>query len=336
MPELGYGRADVGSMRRALDSGKKLFEQEYTLNSGAHLLRILPPKKDGPFFFEFMLHYLPGGAKVICPGTFEKRCPICDVGNKLFKSDDPQEVANGKKLYHRKAYLCNVIDCRTPKGVNVLRMGKNLVSDLIELFGDENDPEDEGCNFTDPGNDGSSIRIKVVMNEGQFPRYIPQLAKRGPVPLKGWLKSMFDLASLVEAKLKPIKELSAMVADVDFEENEDEDKPKASKKTRPIAEDEDPDPEDDNNEEEQDPEEDENQEEDPEDEPGEEEEDPEAESEDEPEEEEEPAENEPDPDSEEIEPEEESEEEEEPKPVVKKKTAAPPPPPPVAKKKVAK
>lgn len=227
----GYGRADVSSMRRALDSGRKLFEDEYAMSAGAHILRILPPKKDGPFFFEFLLHYLPGD-KVICPATFNKACPICSLGNKLFKSDEPEEVAQGKKLYHRKAYLANVIDCRQPKGVNVIRMGKTLVSDLIELFGDENDPDDEGCNFTDPGTDGANIRIKAVMNEGDFPRYTAKIVKTGvPVPYKGWLKEMHDLPKLVESKLRSPKDLAAMVADVAIEEpEEEEEKPKIKSK----------------------------------------------------------------------------------------------------------
>jgi hypothetical protein len=241
--ELSYGRTNVGSMRRALDSGKKMFEEEYTLSSGAHILRILPPRKDGPFFYEFMLHYLPGGIKVICPSTFNKPCPICSLGNKLFKSDEPQEVAQGKKLYHRKAYLANAVDCRQAKGVNVLRMGKNLISDLIELFGDENDPEDEGVDFTDPSSNGANIRIKVIMNEGDFPRYLPKIVKTGvAVPYKNWLKDLLDLPKLVEGKLLSQKELAAMVADVDFgEEEEDNPKPRRTGKTQESDEDDDDD-----------------------------------------------------------------------------------------------
>src|SRR6185369_6257386 len=118
-------------------------------------------------------------------------------------------------------------DCRQPKGVNVLRMGKNLVSDLIELFGDENDPEDEGVDFTDPSKNGANIRIKVIMNEGDFSRYVPKIVKTGvPVPFANWLKELLDLPKLVESKILPQAELAALVADVDFED-EDDPKPKA-------------------------------------------------------------------------------------------------------------
>ena len=73
-----HGRTDVKAMHRDMQSGGgKRLEGEYVLTEAKHILRILPPKKNGPFYYKYCLHYLPSREWVVCPKhTWNERCPI--------------------------------------------------------------------------------------------------------------------------------------------------------------------------------------------------------------------------------------------------------------------
>lgn len=239
MADRNYGRTNVKAMREET-TGKRM-EGEYVLTQGQkHLLRFLPPLQDGPFYFRYFTHYV-GNEGVVCPQhTWRTRCPVCTVADQLFRSRDTGEVAQGRKLYRKFAYIAQVVDVRNPDdGVQLLRFGKQIRDQIISYFADPDDEQDEGIDITDPKT-GATIRIEVVPPQGpnDFRKYVCALGKQGPVPYPKWLKGLRDLKELVKGMTKPPEELRALVSELDedapgakeVDEDEDSQLPRSAKK----------------------------------------------------------------------------------------------------------
>ena len=201
-----YGRTDVKAMRNDKTSYNRM-DGEYVLSDGKHLLRFLPPKEDGPFYFKYFTHRLPGGDFHICPKmTWKKACPICVLGDNLFRSRDVDEIDQGRKLYRKPAYIANAIDVRDPdKGVQLVRFGVQVRDQIAEFFADPDDDQDQGIDVTDP-DEGATVRITKVppASKGDFPKYLASLGKQGPVPLKQWHKKLFDLEEVINSHIERI------------------------------------------------------------------------------------------------------------------------------------
>ena len=235
----GYGRTDARAMRNESTSRGRL-DGEYVMTQGAkHLIRFLPPPTDGPFYFKYFIHYL-GNETVICPQfTWRGRCPVCAMADHLFRSRDTDEIAQGRKMYRKAAYIANVIDARNPdNGVQLLRFGKQVRDQLVSYFADPDDADDQGIDITDP-EEGATIRIEVVPPEqgGGFRKYVCALGKQGPVPFKGWAKKLYNLEETVKGLTKSKKEIDQLLGEFNDEndapgtkarDEEDEPRPRRS------------------------------------------------------------------------------------------------------------
>jgi hypothetical protein len=217
----GYGRTDARAMRQE-NERRGRWEGEYVMGQDQkHLLRFLPPLKDGPFFFKYFIHYLPDGAEICPKWTWRQRCPICILGDNLYRSRDTAEIAQGRKLYRKAAYIANVIDVRNPdEGVQFLRFGKQIRDQLVGYFADPEDPEDqsEGTDITDPEN-GATIRITVVppATPNDFRKYVASMGRPSPLAVKNWVKGLHDLEGLIKSKTKPAEELQELLSLMDEE-----------------------------------------------------------------------------------------------------------------------
>ena len=213
----GYGRTDARAMRQE-NERRGRWEGEYVLSQEhKHTLRFLPPIKDGPFFFKYFTHYLPEGSEICPKWTWRQKCPICALGDNLYHSRDTAEIAQGRKLYRKIAYIANVLDVRSPDdGVQFVRFGKQIRDQLVNYFADPEDPDDEGIDITDPEK-GANIRITVVppATPQDFKKYVAALGNQGPIGVKNWVKGLKDLEDIVKKHTKSFEELKDMVDAID-------------------------------------------------------------------------------------------------------------------------
>ncbi|KKL04508.1 hypothetical protein LCGC14_2615340, partial [marine sediment metagenome] len=215
----GFGRTDVGAMKKDTSRSGRLLDKEYWLKEGEkHLLRFLPPKVDGPFYYKYYIHRIPGGEWEIClKYTFEETCAICRMGEQLFRSKIADDVALGRQLYRKVAYICNVVDANNASnGVQVLRFGPRLRDRLCEFFGDPDEAEDEVIDITD-AESGAYVRIRTTRSQetGNFRDHLPSIRKTGVgVPYKGWAKDLFDLEELIRGLAKSPDDLKKLLADI--------------------------------------------------------------------------------------------------------------------------
>lgn len=210
---MAYGKTDVRAMR---DDNRSRLEHEYLLAEGSNLLRFLPPAKPGAFYFKYFYHYLPGNIFEICPKhTWRESCPICALGDNLFRSSDPEEMAQGRTLYRKVGYIANVIDVRNPEsGIQLVRFGKQVRDQLVAFFADPDDPKDQGIDITDPET-GSTVKItKTPKDESGFPKYLTTVGAAGPVPYKQWEKELLPLADIIKGITKPKEALAKLIRDV--------------------------------------------------------------------------------------------------------------------------
>ncbi|KKK99267.1 hypothetical protein LCGC14_2634450, partial [marine sediment metagenome] len=190
------------------------------------LLKFLPPRTDGPFYFRYYTHRLRGASWVVCPKlSFKEKapCPMCALGDRLFRNqNDPDDVAKGKSLYRRETFIANIINVRKPdEGVKVLRFGINLKKALLEFFSDEDEEGEEGggVDITDPKN-GSYVRIKSERNKGGWIDHMASTRKDGNagMPYAKWAKDLIDLEALVKSTLMKSDDLKELLAEMAIDE----------------------------------------------------------------------------------------------------------------------
>lgn len=186
------------------------------LSVGRNVIRILPPKpgKRDPFRVIYK-HFieLPGVEKMsfVCPRAEAKKpCPACKKVDELRASGAPADYELAGEILAQRNVYCNVIDRANPeKGVQILRIGKQMHEQLLALRTDEQD----GGNYTHPV-DGFDIIIERVGTGKKDTRYTLKPA-RSNSPLaddatvaEEWLESMRDLDAL--ARLPTEEELAKL------------------------------------------------------------------------------------------------------------------------------
>lgn len=240
-----YGRTDVKAMRNDKTRYARM-EGEYVFVDGKNFLRFLPPKEDGPFYFKYFTHRLPGGDFHVCPKmTWKKTCPVCALGDNLFRSRDVDEINQGRQLYRKPAYLANVIDVRNPdQGVQIVRFGVQVRDQVADFFPDPDDDQDDGIDITDPEK-GATVRITKVppATKGDFPKYLASIGKQGPIPFKNWFKKLFDLEDVIKKISKTPEELRVLLTEaMSFEDAPGTETSQSRKRSKEDAETEDDDP----------------------------------------------------------------------------------------------
>lgn len=145
----GFGEADPDFMREAYanakkersDSGETLF-----IKPGITHLRFLPPHEDAKSWFrEYLEHGLRPGGKFqtyTCPKVNGDPCPICEHGDKLYETNDEDNIRLAKRYRPKKQYLYNVYVHSSPDGkslkdgIHVLKSGSLVFKQLMSYDSD--------------------------------------------------------------------------------------------------------------------------------------------------------------------------------------------------------
>src|SRR3990167_5614411 len=130
------GKVDIAAMKREALGGAVIFDRECKLVEGEILVRFLPPAPGSKqYYFKFYTHYL-NRQTIICPQyTWNKKCPICTVGDLLYRSESAADNARGKTFYRSEKYVAPIIELKkAAEGVKVLVFGVKLRNSLASLF----------------------------------------------------------------------------------------------------------------------------------------------------------------------------------------------------------
>ena len=214
------GKVDVAAMKREAQGGAIIFDREYKLGEGEHLVRFLPPAPGSKqYYFRFYTHYL-NRQVIICPQhTWNQKCPGCTVGDMLYRSENPADNARGKDFYRSEKYVAAIINLKRPTdGVLPIVFGVKIRNALASLFVSEEEARlmdlDE-MDITDQEK-GAYIRITGQLPAGSRDKrdisYSTAVVKRNAgIPYAKWYKEMIDLRKLVQDRTLSLEELRDFV-----------------------------------------------------------------------------------------------------------------------------
>lgn len=177
---------------------------------GRNVVRILPPKGGGKYYFGTRQHFVPGDAgkdlPIVClrddPKHQEpKVCPLCQYVAELRESDE-EKFANN--LAGKSRYYMNIIDKGAEKeGNQVLGCGSRMHVDILGVFTDP----DIDMDITNPesGCDVIIVRVGEKRNDTRY-------------TVHGRVQS---LNSPIEFDPEQLADLDSLVMQVSFEELEE-------------------------------------------------------------------------------------------------------------------
>lgn len=166
----------------------------YKLKPGRTVIRVIPPRKGEKLMKVAYVHYLdvPGVGRVSfnCPRLMAKRpCPICKTENELMATGDDADFKKAKKLKaKRQLYMNMVVRGEEASGPRVLRFGKMIEDQLIEIRQDEED----GGNFAHP-TQGFDLKISRKGEGQNDTEYKVTASGQRPSPLAEDASEMTDL-----------------------------------------------------------------------------------------------------------------------------------------------
>lgn len=209
----------------------------FVIKEGKTRMRPLPVGEEKDWAVEVVFFYLGrevGG--VISPATFNEKCPIMRLYQKLSKSKDPDERELAKKFKPGKKYLVPHIRYKDEKGKEVdtenneklLLLTGGQYQDLLDLYLDE-----EQGDFTDPKN-GYDIKYQREGKGKMDTEY--SLVPCRPTPLsKPFSKKIYDPIEMTRKIMLPYDELKEkldqFISGAALEDDEDE-APRKSKKDK--------------------------------------------------------------------------------------------------------
>lgn len=172
------------------------------LKPGRTVLRPIPPKKGEKLMKVAYVHYLdvPGTGRVSfnCPRLMAKRaCSVCAAETKLMATGEDNDFKKAKKLHAKRQLYMGVI-VRGDEGVGprVLRFGKMIEDQLIEIRQDE----DDGGNFAHP-TQGFDLKISRKGEGQNDTEYKVVVSGARPSPLaadnaqmQDWIDNQPDLS----------------------------------------------------------------------------------------------------------------------------------------------
>jgi hypothetical protein len=159
--------------------------------SGVNLIRILPPKEEGLFFYEVRVHYLPNDFPIKCPRQDNEPCPICELVDNLRRSESAEDVERSRRLSAKRRYLMNIIDLDDlESGVQVFPAGREVLRQLLTYFVDP-----DWGDLTDPDK-GYDIVIEKAGSGLQTSYTVRPRKNSTPIPDKSLLEKVEDLAAV--------------------------------------------------------------------------------------------------------------------------------------------
>jgi hypothetical protein len=174
----------------------------FKLKPGRTVVRPIPPKKGEKLMKVAYVHYLdvPGTGRVSfnCPRLMAKRaCSVCATETKLLATGEDNDFKKAKKLKAKRQLYMNMI-VRGDEGVGprVLRFGKMIEDQLIEIRQDE----DDGGNFSHPtaGFDLKISRKGEGQNDTEY-KVVASGARPSPLAadaaqMQEWIDNQPDLS----------------------------------------------------------------------------------------------------------------------------------------------
>lgn len=140
----------------------------FKIPPGKTVVRAVPAKPGEKLMMVAYVHYLdvPGVGKVSfnCPRLMAKRnCTVCKKEAELLSTGEDIDFKKSKKLKaKRQLYMPIIVRGEEEAGVRILRFGKMIEDQLIEIRKDE----DDGGNFAHPV-EGFDLKISRK-GEGEF------------------------------------------------------------------------------------------------------------------------------------------------------------------------
>jgi hypothetical protein len=113
---------------------------------------------------------------VICPNTFDEKCPICEYRSKIWSTKDETLLEKIKPLKKSDKVLYNVYVISDPTNpdnqgkIKILNAGAQL-DKIIKAAGFGDDSDEFGPRIFDLSPNGCNLQIKVETNEGGYPTY---------------------------------------------------------------------------------------------------------------------------------------------------------------------
>lgn len=147
-----YGSYDVDEAEKEKEDLEAGSSEFLKLKKGRNVVRVLPPpvgkRKPSRATFQHFIEFPGVNRSFICARLEAKKpCKICQKADELKKSSNKQDQKIAESLFARRSILYNVIDRNDEeKGPQVMRVGKTIHEQLVELRTDE----DAGGDFSHP------------------------------------------------------------------------------------------------------------------------------------------------------------------------------------------
>jgi hypothetical protein len=191
MMEMSNGRP-LSDKAPAPDEGAAWEQRRvWSLEVGENILRILPPYDNKGYVYEKIPHHWgvgPDERGIICRSYIGKRCFICVMIDRLWRSGLEADREIAKRMALNVRFFFNVIDVKDPtRGVLVWGTSEAMTAQLLQWF------NPQFPDATDPQH-GRNIAI-VKTGEGQNSRYsAPKLAPTpSAIPYARWMREIKHL-----------------------------------------------------------------------------------------------------------------------------------------------
>tara|TARA_A100001391_G_scaffold190976_1_gene164019 strand:- start:480 stop:1226 length:747 start_codon:yes stop_codon:yes gene_type:complete len=182
------------------------------LKVGRNVVRFLPMAEGMPSPFQVVWqHFIQTDDKPIvfpCPWRMEqKRCPICDEGNRLSRTGNPVDKESARKMWPSMRVFANAIDKNDIEaGPKVVAMPRTVYEELISIRTDA----DAGGDFTHPET-GFDIIIERT-GTGLSTRYRVSTARsNSQLENMDWIGAQHDLSRFAVMPTRDMME-NAMAA----------------------------------------------------------------------------------------------------------------------------
>lgn len=129
----------AAQQQHELEKGDRKY---WTPSEGSNKIRIMPPPEGyDTYFFKAGFHYGigPDNKMFACPkvGGARKNCFLCEESDRLQRSKDEEDVAEGKELRPTRKFLITVVDLDKPQdGFQVWSPGVKAFQEVNYYFSD--------------------------------------------------------------------------------------------------------------------------------------------------------------------------------------------------------
>lgn len=148
-----------------------------------YIVRLLPNLEDGKKTrFHYFQHVFPSiistkKISVLCPHTYDEKCPIDEYRSKVYASKNETLIEQARPLKRAEKWLYNVYVVKDPSNpenqgkVKILNAGIQL-NKIIQNAIDGDDADEYGFRIFDLSPNGCNLKIKVEKNDGGYPTYV--------------------------------------------------------------------------------------------------------------------------------------------------------------------